>query len=273
MIQLIQRAKADLEGENAQLRSMCPACPPEGTMKCPRVTGNPRDDASDVAHSSVNLISQALLMLADACGPRLAPVAREALLAALTARNSAVEGDHEGVDEFSRVWLGIRQPEQWREAVEMALLGDWVHQLGRAVRDDPGVMELLRRDTQREHRRLQPLWERKVNGRRTNLLSQPVGTDLTLHDLLIESHTPESEALRGELEDSRISTVLRHLTSDEARVAATWAEVSDISWHQAALHAGLVATYGERVRRRLKRLGKQHTQREQAAALMSAGEA
>ncbi|NED34855.1 hypothetical protein [Streptomyces sp. SID8499] len=270
MIQRIQDTRERFEEWNIHLRSMCPDCPAEGAKPCNRLTGRRRNDAADVAHSYVNLISEALLMLARACGPRLTPIARETLLAALTARNAAIEGDHEAVDEFSRTWLGISHPDRWRDAVEMALLGEWVNNLGRGVLNDPAVADLLRHHAQIEHRHLQPLWERKVNGRRTTLLSQPMGNDLTLQDLVTECRTPETQVLYTE-HDSRVAAVLRKLTPDEATVAAKWAETPDISWHQAALAERLPETFGERVRRRLKRLGKQHTEHAQAAATSVAG--
>ncbi|MFI6525593.1 hypothetical protein [Streptomyces uncialis] len=272
MIKRIQDTKERFEEENVYLRSMCADCPRGGDKRCPRRSrGNPRDDAADVAHSSVNLISEALLMLASVCGSQLAPITREALLAALTARNAAIEGDHEAVDEFSRTWLGITRPERWRDAVEMALLGEWVNNLGRGILRDPAVVDLLRNHAQIEHRHLQPLWERKVNGRRTALLSQPVSNDLTLHDILAERRTPEAEVLHAEHDDSRVAAVLRRLTPEEASVAEQWAAVPDINWHRAALAARLPETFGESVRRKLKRLGKLNTERAQAAATAVVG--
>ncbi|MEU6354963.1 hypothetical protein ABZ896_37575 [Streptomyces sp. NPDC047072] len=272
MIERIQDTRERLEEENVYLRSMCPDCPVEADARCPRWKGSPRDDAADVAHSSVNLISEALLMLARACGSRrisLAPLTREALLAALTARNAAIEGDREAVDEFSRVWLGVNRPERWREAVEMALLGEWVEHLGRGVFRDAAVVDLLKRHTQIEHRHLQPLWERKVLGRRTVLLSRPVGDDLTVRDLLVEWRTPETEVLSTEHE-SRVAAVLRGLTPDEAGVAVRWAGTPDLSWREAALAERLPETLGERVRRKVKRLGAQHTARAAGAAARAA---
>lgn len=270
MIKCIRDTVERFEEENVYLRSMCPDCPVEGDRQCSRRTGNRRDDTADVAHSSVNLISEALLMLARTCGPRLTPITRAALLAALTARNAAIEGDHATVDEFSRIWLGITHPQRWRDSVEMALLGDWVDNLGKGVLGDPAVVNLLRHQSQIEHRRLQPLWERRVNGRRVSLLGQPVGSDLTLLDLLVEHRTPEAEVLYSE-QESRIAAVLHRLTPDEAVVAVIWAETPELSWQQAALAEQFPETFGERVRCKLKRLGKQYTERAQAAGTVAAG--
>ncbi|ONK09301.1 hypothetical protein [Streptomyces sp. MP131-18] len=63
----------------------------------------------------------------------------------------------------------------------------------------------------------------------------------------------------------RITAVLRGLTENEQTVALAWATTGD-SWENAAIDAGLPATHGERVRRKLKRLGTRHISRATAAA-------
>ncbi|WP_438297700.1 hypothetical protein [Streptomyces sp. HUAS TT7] len=202
----------------------------------------------------------ALLDLAEAAHRCPVWPVRAALGAALAARNAAIEGDVEAVDRFSRNWLGLAHPERWRTAVEAALLGDWVAVLGRGTATDPHIQALLRRHADAEHQALQPLWERKVRGKRTVLISQPLTATLTVQDLLAERGTPESEVLRAELGDSRLTTVLRGLTPEEAAVAYHWAAHGD-SWARAALATGRPSAYGERVRRKLKRLGERHTER------------
>lgn len=141
--------------------------------------------------------------------------------------------------------------------MENALLGDWVHQLGQGPLRDPELLALLQRHAAIEHRHLQPLWERKVRGKRTVLLSQPVGTDLTIADLLVEHRTPESEALWAEIGDSRLARVLQHLAPQEKAVAWCRAQGAP-TWPEAARAAGLPTAYGERVRRKLKYLGAKH---------------
>ncbi|SFD74998.1 hypothetical protein [Streptomyces aidingensis] len=64
---------------------------------------------------------------------------------------------------------------------------------------------------------------------------------------------------------------MRELAREEQLVALCWAETGG-SWGQAAVEAGLPASYGERVRRKLKRLGSRHIQRAAAAADTSGGE-
>ncbi|MFE0099912.1 hypothetical protein [Streptomyces sp. NPDC059009] len=191
---------------------------------------------------------------------------RSAMREALRARNAAIEGDAALVDTFAGSWLGLARPVAWRAAVEMALLGEWVHVLGGGVADTPTLVGLLRQDVQAEHRLQQPLWERRIGGQRTALLSGAVGEGLILSDLLVGAASPEDVVLAAELLDPRIVAVLRQLRAPEEVVARLWACTGD-AWAHAAADAGLPPSYGERVRRKLKRLGRRHTDRSAAAAV------
>jgi hypothetical protein len=222
-------------------------------------------EAGKFDRSRMKLVARLLLLLFDALATAPSVPARAALSAALAARNAAIEGDAEAVDAFSRTWLGLSRPEAWREAVEMALLGDWVQELGHGRATDDYINDLLHRHASSEHRALQPVWERRVRGKRTVLLGQPLGPDLTVEDLLAERRTPEDATLGEELADSRLLAVLRGLAADEAALARAWAADGE-SWAQATLDAELPAAYGERVRRKLKRLGARYAERAAAAA-------
>ncbi|WP_157031958.1 hypothetical protein [Kitasatospora cheerisanensis] len=103
------------------------------------------------------------------------------------------------------------------------------------------------------------------------LLSRPVGRDLLVGDLLAERRGPEDEVLARELTDSRLAAVLRGLTRDEAELALAWAADPTASWSRAAALLGHPdpAAFGERVRRKAKRLGARHTARAAAARASS----
>ncbi|MFJ8621039.1 hypothetical protein ACIRD4_35310 [Streptomyces clavifer] len=189
--------------------------------------------------------------------------ARVALLLVLCARNAAIEGDHAAVDVFARDVLGIARPELCRDGVIAALLGDWVHRLGCSV-TDPELLRILHDYTAAERRRWRPLWERRANGGRVWLTGAIVAEGITLDDVLPEHRTPEDLALHHQLEDERVRRVLRGLTPDEAAVAARWAQGAG-TWAESALGAGLPAAYGERVRRKLHRLGARQAERAAAA--------
>ncbi|MFC8201689.1 hypothetical protein ACFUTV_40870 [Streptomyces sp. NPDC057298] len=214
---------------------------------------------NSVQKELASVIGSTLLALAEREAQASSSALRPALLAALTARNAAIEGDTETVDAFSEEWLGFSHPQKWRGAVEMALLGSWVEVLGQGKSTDQYILDVLERHARTEHRALQPLWERRTRGRRTVLLSQPLSTNLTVQDLLVEHRTPESEVL-GELVDSRLLAVLRGLEADEDALACAWALSTD-TWQEAALNTELPVGYGERVRRKLKRLGRQYEER------------
>ncbi|MER7773235.1 hypothetical protein [Kitasatospora sp. NPDC096140] len=214
-----------------------------------------------------------------------------ALHAAVDARAAAVEGRHQAVDEFSRTWLRIRKAEEWREAVSTALMGNWLHSVGirrpecppwgwplellspesmiSCVEDwgvvpmfmdgagDTIVVTVLDKESRMVHQELQPLWQRKVNGGRLHLLDRPVSDGLALRDLITDRCGPEEILLGQEPDDPRVTAVLERLTPAERAVVKAWAYMGATTWEEAAQIAGAddPAAFGERVRRKLRRLG------------------
>ncbi|WP_275464629.1 hypothetical protein [Streptomyces noursei] len=231
---------------------------------------NVEREGVDARHSPVNFIAAVLKALAMQLTSHPMPVTRDAVIAALVARNAAIEGDSETVDEFTKSWLGFSRPEMWREAVEMALLGDWVEELGVRLSGDAEVMTLLGRHARVEHLHLQPIWERKACGHRLRLLEDPVSEGLTLGDFITDRRLPEDMVL-GRVEDDRVPSVLRALTSEERTVAEVCA-ASRMTWAQAAEATGVddPVAFGERVRRKLKRLGRRRQELVTAAVRSTA---
>ncbi|MFE9912922.1 hypothetical protein [Streptomyces clavifer] len=80
-----------------------------------------------------------------------------------------------------------------------------------------------------------------------------------------KQRTAEDLALHHRLDDERVRTALRGLTPDEATVAARWAQGAG-TWAESALSADLPAAYGERVHRKLHRLGARQVARAAGAA-------
>lgn len=263
-LRMLRDAQERMNERGVYLRYYCDKCQQARCESGRRA----RDEEKDLRHSSVHFISMVLIRLAKAI--RMVhdlPNTREALMAALVARNAAVEGDVETVDAFSRDWLGLADPEGWRMAVENALMGEWVHYLGGGLLRDPELRKLLDRHTKIEHRHLQPLWERTVSGSRLRLLQAPIADGLTLGDTVADLRRPEDNLLMSELENSRLSVVLRGLNEKEAAVATAWAADPRATWAQAAAALGHrdPASFGDRVRRKLKRLGTRLTERMAAA--------
>lgn len=190
---------------------------------------------------------------------------REVLSAALAARWAAIEGDHATVDHFTRNVLGRARPELWREGVVDALLGDWVERLGGYL-TDPELLGILTEYAQEERLRWHPLWERRAGRGRLLMAGAAIGDGLVLEDVLSDRHSAEDRALDHLLGDERVRSVLRGLGPEEREVAARWAQGAG-TWAEAAVRAGLPETYGERVRRKLHRLGARRIERAGAVAV------
>ncbi|MFF7590493.1 hypothetical protein ACFZCK_23700 [Kitasatospora purpeofusca] len=88
---------------------------------------------------------------------------------------------------------------------------------------------------------------------------------MTLREVLPAQPPADLIALDHDFADPRVDTVLRGLDPVEAAVANLWASRAG-TWADAALDLGLTAADGERVRRKLHRLGDRHTARAMAAA-------
>ncbi|WP_228989371.1 hypothetical protein [Streptomyces sp. DH8] len=129
-------------------------------------------------------------------------------------------------------------------------------------------MERLKAEARSVHRQLAPLWTRKVHGQRLRSLDFDLGSDWTLHDLVASGPDPY-EAFFGALpDDPRLASVLSRLNRAERAVALSWSHLTVTSWAEAAADAIAAApeqfvqfaritpvSLGERVRRKLKRLG------------------
>ncbi|WP_412075295.1 hypothetical protein ACLF6K_04850 [Streptomyces xanthophaeus] len=210
-----------------------------------------------------------------ACFPIvMAPADRDearALLWTLHARIGAIRGDTPEVDAFAHWCLGITKTDpEWREAVSMALMQDCFHDYldGRTTVVD--LLRTLKREAATFHQQQQPLWERKVRGRRLQLLDTRVASGLTLGDLISDKRLSEPDFLATELTDQRIVTVLRDLRPDETAVALAWMQTDGITWAEAAASvcAPEPAALGDRVRRKLRRLGRRHSERAIAARVV-----
>jgi hypothetical protein len=135
--------------------------------------------------------------------------------------------------------------------------------------DDLGqLVSDLEGRTRRQARVLRPIWETRLNYRRVGLLDQPVvtgnGTLLPVADLVCDPHVTEDLALAA-MEDHQqpICRVLDRLKPDELDVTKLYAQHAQLTWTEAARVAGAPdpVAMGERVRRKLKRLGAEHDRR------------
>ncbi|WP_198351818.1 hypothetical protein [Streptomyces typhae] len=147
-------------------------------------------------------------------------------------------------------------------------MGDWAEHRGTEVYVHGSIAD-LRAQARTIHQQLRPLWRRRAGGSRVVLLDTPLGHEVTLYDLVAGSPTPPELALGALPDDPRLTAVLNALTPAERRVALAWAHPAVATWAEAALAAGAAdpVKAGERVRRKLKRLGQQQVVRAQAARL------
>ncbi|WP_069869075.1 hypothetical protein [Streptomyces malaysiensis] len=193
---------------------------------------------------------------------------------ALNARQAALLDDTPQIDAFTSDVLGLWSG--WRESVSTALLGDWASPLLSSGSLAPTALDCLRAEVRIIHRQMTPVSRRRVAGERLWSLDFRFGDDLTTYDLISGGPDPY-EVLTGALpDDPRVATVLAQLRPIEHAVAMAWASTRVTSWAEAA--ADVIAldpaqftgcdprALGERVRTKLIRLGKRHTERAAAAA-------
>ncbi|MFB6536557.1 hypothetical protein ACFCY8_28465 [Streptomyces noursei] len=200
----------------------------------------------------------------------------------MSALQSVLNGDEAAVDNFALDVLRLGRSEQWRKAASTALLGDWAAPF---FTDDPklplSAVDQLRAETRDIHRQLASMWRHRINGERLQSLDFAFGDGLTTYDVVANGPDPY-EVLAGTLPtDPRVATVLASLTPTERAVAMAWADAQVTSWTEAAaivlaaaparLTRLAPAALGERVRRKLKRLGDRHTARAAAARRLKEG--
>ena len=208
----------------------------------------------------------------------LAPSSQEETIRALVALQAAVVGDHAAVEAFAtdaELWPGAKwRGAHWREAVSTALIGDWADPLLHGGSINLTAISELRANIRTVHRQLTPLWRRRVSGSRLLLLDTPLGDGLTLYDLVAGSPDPQ-DLVHGTLpDDDQLISVLKALLPAERTVTLLWANPGVTTWTEAAQLAGAPnpEAFGERVRRKLKRLGVQRAGRFLAAATTRGGE-
>ncbi|MER6129758.1 hypothetical protein ABT173_45835 [Streptomyces sp. NPDC001795] len=192
---------------------------------------------------------------------------------ALGARQAALKGQEHRVAAFTFDVLGLRHGQQWQEAVSTALLGDWTGSLRTEGVLGADALSRLKTEIRLIHRQLRPLWERQAHGSPVLLLDTPLTSDgMTLHDLVASTVHLAHPQTDWEPDDRRLANVLRALLPLERAVALAWAQPWVSSWEEAAQQVvedwGIEDPWalGERVRRKLKRIGALHTAHATAAA-------
>lgn len=185
--------------------------------------------------------------------------------AALEARAAIVnqpwERSRETVATFARNWLFRRPTDDLIDATGTALL--YADLDGFDPDDGDRIIAALRQAAKDQHNLARPIGETQLCGTCVDSLDRPlrtmqdgepvmsVGDTLTISD-------PIDALIAGSQDgwyDNRISRVLSRLKPDEVRVALGYSR-GGLTWAEAALACDLPESYGERVRRKLHRVGK-----------------
>ncbi|MFE4999281.1 hypothetical protein ACFRH4_50200 [Streptomyces mirabilis] len=167
------------------------------------------------------------------------------------------------LDGFAAEVLVVPRSERWREAVSTALLGNWCDSLVRTGRLPVTALSALRAEARTLHRQSVPLWRRRTRHGRSLSLDAALGDGLSLYDLVAADVDLLTHTAGGAFEDERLNAVLRGLAPAERQVVVAYAEGEGTTWTEAAAHVGAGApeAFGERVRRKVKRLAAEQHRR------------
>ncbi|MFF3968008.1 hypothetical protein ACFYZI_41460 [Streptomyces griseorubiginosus] len=170
------------------------------------------------------------------------------------------------IDRFAAQVLGLpRSSQRWREAVTTALLGPWCAPLFHTGYLPSSALGTLRAEARTLHRQLVPLWRRKCHHGRVLSLEAALGDGLSLCDLVANDVDLLTRTAGGVFDDDRLNRVLHGLHPAEQAVLFAYAKGEGTTWTEAASVATDGATepaaYGERVRRKIKRIATEQKRR------------
>ncbi|RPE26689.1 hypothetical protein EDD90_10659 [Streptomyces sp. Ag109_O5-1] len=195
-------------------------------------------------------------MRATRCELRVRPLLLEDVSDMASGRNF--------LDDFNQRHLMVPGGPQWREAASTALAESWSVALDPGMSIEEVYTRIVRNDVRTVHRQLVPLWRHKASSARVLQLEAPLGgSGLTLLDVVAGELRTDDLVFEAGFDDPRIGAVLARLTVEERRVTMAWAHPYTDSWTEAARFAGATdpEALGERVRRKLKRLGIEYARR------------
>ncbi|MET7575180.1 hypothetical protein ABZT04_43000 [Streptomyces sp. NPDC005492] len=180
------------------------------------------------------------------------------LLAAVAARHW--QGNGEG-SLLNRLVLPDSQ--RWRDALSTALIGPWASSLDCTSYLPCAALSVLRAEVRTLHRQLGPIWRRRTRHGPVLSLDACLGDGLSLHDL-IAANGGCAELPTGKVfDDERLNTVIGALAPAERAVVIAYAKGEGTTWTEAAAATGAAdpEAFGERVRRKAKRLATEQKRR------------
>lgn len=217
------------------------------------------DAATFTQHSGrINRLRAEEVLCAVGAAKQASTAALEARMAILTQPSST---SMETVARFAADWLNLQPTQGLVEATSNALLFASLDDLDPS--DESLNTDELRKDVVRRHRTSRPIGETQLCGLLVDYLQRPVGVTqpgvvgCSVGDNVAGPWSIEDVVLDrvGGWHDPRVGRVLCQLQPEELRVAIAYGDGR--TWAEAALSCGMPEQYGERVRRKLRRLGAQ----------------
>jgi hypothetical protein len=159
--------------------------------------------------------------------------------------------------------LVFPRSERWREATSTALLGTWCDSLYQTERLPHTALGALKAEARMLHRQLASFSRRRTLHGRVLSLDAALGDGLSLYDMVAADDDLLAHTAGGVFEDERLNRVLRVLDSDERAVVFAYARGEGTTWTEAAAAVGAAhpEAFGERVRRKAKRLADEQKRR------------
>ena len=167
------------------------------------------------------------------------------------------------IDDFGARVLAVSRSPRWREALSHALAGGWSNPLMENGALPATALGTLKAEVRALHRQLVPVWRRRTRHGRVLSLDASLGESLSLHDLVAADVDDLGLPMGGVFDDERLNVLLRALQPAEREVVFAYAEGEGTTWTEAAAAAGAADpdAFGERVRRKAKRLAAEHKRR------------
>ncbi|WP_420313296.1 hypothetical protein ACOB87_44150 [Streptomyces sp. YS-B37] len=184
------------------------------------------------------------------------------LLWAVLWRRSIVRPTHGTLLQSAARDLVLPYGPQWKEAISTTLLGPWCDSLASTGHLPGTTVGALRAEARTRHRQAVPLWRRRTRHGRVLSLDADLG-GIPLYEILGADVDLLAHTADGVFEDERLNRALRGLNSTERQVLFAYAEGEGTTWTEAATVTGAAdpAAFGERVRRKAKRLGAEQARR------------
>ncbi|MEV8047697.1 hypothetical protein AB0P02_28225 [Streptomyces griseoluteus] len=166
------------------------------------------------------------------------------------------------VEPLAAHTLVLPRSDRWNQAVTTALLGDWCAPLLTEGFLPATALGALKAEARSLHRQLVPIWRRRTRHGRVLSLDADLG-GLSLYDLVAADIDLLTHTTGGVFEDDRLNAVLRGLNEAERLTVLAYAEGDRTTWTEASAVTGAAdpEAFGERVRRKAKRLAAEQRRR------------